>query len=107
MIGTGQKDFFFKEHELPVKVDSEGFHLMTRIQDEVHRFAIEYHRSLRGREQTKSILDDISGIGERRRKALMRHFSSIEDIRNATVEELAQIESMNENAAISVYEFFH
>lgn len=101
------KGLFFKEHELPVKVDSEGFHLMTRIQDEVHRFAIEYHRSLRGREQTKSILDDISGIGERRRKALMRHFSSIEDIRNATVEELAQIESMNENAAISVYEFFH
>ncbi len=101
------RGLFFREHELPVKVDSEGFHLMTRIQDEVHRFAIEYHRSLRGREQTKSVLDDINSIGERRRKALMRHFSSIEDIRNATVEELAQIESMNENAAISVYKFFH
>ena len=80
---------------------------MTRIQDEVHRFAIEYHRSLRSREQVKSVLDDISGIGAARRKALMKHFQSIEAIRNATTEELSQVESMNERAAVNVYKFFH
>lgn len=101
------RGIFFEEHEMPVKVDSAGFHLMTRIQDEVHRFAIEYHRLLRGKEQVKSILDDITGIGERRRKALMKHFKSIEDIRNAAIEELRQVESMNESAARNVYKFFH
>lgn len=65
------RGLFFEGHELPVKVDSEGFYLMTRIQDEVHRFAIEYHRSLRSKEQVKSVLDDINGIGGKRRKALM------------------------------------
>lgn len=101
------RGLFFKEQEVPVKAGSEGFHLMTRIQDEAHRFAVEYHRSLRGKEQTHSILDDINGIGKRRRKALMKHFMSIEDIRNATVEELGSIESMSESAAKSVYNFFH
>ena len=80
---------------------------MTRIQDEVHRFAIEYHRSLRSKAQVKSVLDDIAGIGPKRRKALMRHFKSLEKIRDASVEELMAAESMNENAARSVYEFFH
>lgn len=92
---------------MPVKTDSEGFYLMTRIQDEVHRFAIEYHRSLRSKEQVKSILDDISGIGKVRRKSLMKYFQSIEAIRNATVEELAQVENMNESTAINVYKYFH
>lgn len=101
------RGLFFEEHELPVKADSEGFHLMTRIQDEVHRFAIEYHRSLRSKEQVKSVLDDINGIGEKRRKALMKHFQSIEAIRNANVEEIAQAEGMNENVALNVYKFFH
>lgn len=101
------RGLFFEGHELPVKVDSEGFHLMTRIQDEVHRFAIEYHRSLRSKEQVKSVLDDINGIGEKRRKALMKHFQSIEAIRNAGVEEIAQVEGMNENVAVNVYKFFH
>lgn len=101
------RGLFFNGHELPVKADSEGFHLMTRIQDEVHRFAIEYHRSLRSKEQVKSILDDIKGIGSKRRKALMMHFQSIEEIRNATIDTLSQVESMNENAAANVYKFFH
>ena len=101
------RGLFFEGHELPVKVDSEGFHLMTRIQDEVHRFAIEYHRSLRSKEQVKSVLDDINGIGEKRRKALMKHFQSIEAIRNAGVEEIAQVEGMNGNAAVNVHKFFH
>ena len=101
------RGLFFREQELPINVNSEGFHLMTRIQDEVHRFAIEYHRSLRSKEQVKSILDDIPGIGERRRKALMRKFQSIDAIKNASVEELADTDSMNLKAAESVYEFFH
>ncbi len=101
------RGMFFDEHEIPIDTNSEGFHLMTRIQDEVHRFAIEYHRSLRSKEQVKSILDDIPGIGEKRRKALMKHFASIEAIKNAAIDELAQAESMNEKAAASVYKFFH
>ena len=101
------RGLFFREQELPINVNSEGFHLMTRIQDEVHRFAIEYHRSLRSKEQVKSILDDIPGIGERRRKALMRKFQSIDAIKNASVEELADTDSMNLKAAESVYGFFH
>ena len=101
------RGLFFDEHEIPIDTNSEGFRLMTRIQDEVHRFAIEYHRSLRSKEQVKSILDDIPGIGDKRRKALMKHFASIEAIKNAAIDELAQVESMNEKAAASVYKFFH
>ena len=101
------RGLFFDEHEIPIDTNSEGFRLMTRIQDEVHSFAIEYHRSLRSKEQVKSILDDIPGIGEKRRKALMKHFASIEAIKNAAIDELAQAESMNEKAAASVYKFFH
>ena len=101
------RGLFFDEHEIPIDTNSEGFRLMTRIQDEVHRFAIEYHRSLRSKEQVKSILDDIPGIGEKRRKALMKHFASIEARKNAAIDELARAESMNEKAAASVYKFFH
>lgn len=93
--------------EIPVDTSSEGFHLITRIQDEAHRFAIEFHRSLRGKEQVHSVLDDIPGIGETRRKALMRRFRSIENIRDASVEELSQTESMNAKSAQQVYDFFH
>ncbi|HBC90620.1 MAG TPA: excinuclease ABC subunit C, partial [Lactococcus sp.] len=101
------RGLYFHDRDLPIEVGSEGFYLMTRIQDEVHRFAIEYHRSLRSKEQVKSVLDDISGIGPKRRKALMRHFQSLEKIRDATIEELLEAESMNEKAARSVYAFFH
>ena len=79
----------------------------ARIQDEAHRFAIEFHRSLRSKEQVHSLLDDIPGIGETRRKALMRKFKSIENIRDASLEELTQTESMNAGSAQKVYEFFH
>ena len=98
---------FFNNVEIPIDTSSEGFHLVTRIQDEAHRFAIEYHRSLRSKEQVHSVLDDISGIGETRRKALMRRFRSIENIRDASVEELSQTESMNVQCAEAVYRFFH
>ena len=97
---------YFDEEEIEVKKNSEAFHLVTRIQDEAHRFAIEYHRSLRSKTQVRSILDDIPGIGETRRKALMRHFGDIGKIREATVEQLKDVPSMNERAAESVYLFF-
>lgn len=100
------RGLFFEDREVPVELHSEGFYLMTRIQDEVHRFAIEYHRSLRSKAQVKSILDDIPGIGEKRRKALMRYFKSLERIREASVEELCIPDGMNEKAAQSVYDFF-
>ena len=101
------RGLYFNNQELPIDTHSEMFKLITRIQDETHRFAIEYHRSLRGKQQIKSILDDINGIGPKRRNALMRYFKSIEKIREATVEELAGAPSMNEEAARNVYEFFH
>lgn len=101
------RGIYFHGEELPINTGSEGFHLMTRIQDEVHRFAIEYHRSLRSKVQVKSILDDIPGIGEKRRRALMKRFGSIEAVRSADIEELAQTETMNMGAATKVYEFFH
>ena len=101
------RGLFFQDREMPIQVNSEGFHLMTRIQDEVHRFAIEYHRSLRSKAQVKSVLDDIPGIGQTRRKALMRYFKSLEKIREASVEELKEADAMNERAAQSVYAFFH
>lgn len=97
---------FFEEEEIAIDKTSEAFRLVTRIQDEAHRFAIEYHRSLRSKTQIRSILEDIPGIGPARRKALMRHFGDINKIREASVEELKQVSSMNESAAEAVYHFF-
>lgn len=101
------RGLYFHNVEIPIDRHGEGFKLITRIQDEAHRFAIEYHRSLRSKSQVHSVLDDIEGIGPTRRKALMRRFASIEKIREATVEELAETESMNQQAAEKVYAFFH
>ena len=100
------RGLYYQNVEIPIDRHSEGFRLITRIQDEAHRFAIEYHRSLRGKDQVKSLLDDISGIGDTRRKALMRHFKSMDAIRDASVEELANVPGMNRKAAESVYTFF-
>ena len=101
------RGLYYHNEEIPIDRNSEAFRLVTRIQDEAHRFAIEYHRQLRGRGQVHSILDDIDGIGPARRKALMRTYQSLDDIKQASVEELAKIPSMNEKAAESVYKFFH
>ena len=101
------RGLYFHNVEIPIDTNSEGFRLITRIQDEAHRFAIEYHRSLRSKEQVHSILDDIEGIGPTRRKSLMRTFQSLEAIREAEVEELKKAPSMNEQSARRVYEFFH
>lgn len=101
------RGLYYNNVEIPIDTHSEGFHLITRIQDEAHRFAIEYHRSLRSKGQVHSILDDIEGIGPTRRKSLMKHFKTIDDIRNASIEALKQAPSMNEGAAKKVYDFFH
>lgn len=101
------RGLYFNNTEIPIDTSSEGFRLITRIQDEAHRFAIEYHRSLRSKEQVHSLLDDITGIGETRRKALMRRFKSMENIRDASLEELTETESMNAASARQVYDFFH
>ena len=101
------RGLYYNNVEIPIERTSEGFKLITRIQDEAHRFAIEYLRSLRSKVQVHSVLDDIEGIGETRRKALMRQFQSVERIREASVEELKETESMNERAAEAVYAFFH
>ena len=100
------RGLYYNNVEIPIDTHSQGFLLITRIQDEAHRFAIEYHRSLRSKTQVKSILDDIEGIGSVRRRALMKHFKDIENIKNATVEELMSVEGMNKKAAVAVNEFF-
>ncbi|HJA70799.1 MAG TPA: excinuclease ABC subunit UvrC [Candidatus Lachnoclostridium stercoravium] len=101
------RGLYYQNKEIPIDRRSEGFKLITRIQDEAHRFAIEYHRSLRSKGQVRSVLDDIEGIGDTRRKALLKRFKSVEGIREAQVEELQSVPGMNRKAAESVYEFFH
>ena len=101
------RGLYYNNIEIPIDKNSESFKLITRIQDEAHRFAIEYHRSLRGKTQIKSILDDIPGIGPARRKGLMRRFGSVECIKEATVSELMLADGMNEASAQAVYKFFH
>ena len=100
------RGLYYHNIELPIDTHSEGFKLITRIQDAAHRFAIEYHRSLRSKTQVKSVLDDIPGVGPARRKALMRHFKSLEEIRQASVEELMEIPEMNERTAEEIVTFF-
>ncbi|MGN0377202.1 MAG: excinuclease ABC subunit UvrC [Suilimivivens sp.] len=101
------RGLYYNNEEIPIDRDSEGFKLITRIQDEAHRFAIEYHRSLRSKSQVKSVLDEIPGIGPTRKKALMRHFKSIEEIKNADVETLSQVAEIPANIAEGIYHFFH
>ncbi len=101
------RGLYYNNLELPIDTRSEGFKLITRIQDEAHRFAIEYHRSLRSKAQVKSVLDGIPGVGPVRRKALMRHFKSIEEIRAASVEELAGLPEVSRRAAEEIYGYFH
>lgn len=101
------RGLYFNNKEIDIDRRSEGFKLITRIQDEAHRFAIEYHRSLRSKAQVKSVLDEIPGVGPTRRKALMKHFASIEEIKQAEFETLLEAEGMNRAAAQSVYDFFH
>ncbi|MBQ3583396.1 MAG: excinuclease ABC subunit UvrC [Lachnospiraceae bacterium] len=101
------RGLYFNNVELPINKSGEGFRLITRIQDEAHRFAITFHRDLRSKKQVHSILDDIEGIGAARRKALLREFKSLDAIKEASVETLKKVSSMNESAAQKVYDFFH
>ena len=101
------RGLYFNNVELPIDTHSEGFKLITRVQDEAHRFAIEYHRSLRGKAQVRSVLEEIPGIGPARRKALMRTFGSLEEIKNASLEELRGIPELNEKVAQEILEYFH
>ena len=101
------RGLYYNNVEIPIDKSSEGFQLITRIQDEAHRFAIEYHRSLRSKGQVRSVLDEIPGIGPSRRKALMMRFPSLDAIRNADIEELADTPTMNHKSAKAVYQYFH
>jgi excinuclease ABC subunit C len=101
------RGLYYDSRELPIDKSSELFKLITRIQDETHRFAIEYHKTLRGKAQVHSILDDISGIGPARRRALMKYFMSLEAIQAAEVDEIMKVPAMNRQAAEQVYDFFH
>ena len=101
------RGLYFKNEELPIDKNSECFRLITRIQDEAHRFAITFHRDLRSKGQVHSVLDDIPGVGPARRKDLMRHFENIEAIKNASVEELKDLPTINEKSARDIYNFFH
>ena len=100
------RGLYYRNVEIPIDTHSEGFKLITRIQDEAHRFAIEYHRSLRSKAQVKSVLDEIPGIGPARRKALMRHFGSINEVREASVEQLCEVPEIPEHIARQIYAFF-
>ena len=101
------RGLYYNQKEVPIARDSEGFKLITRVQDEAHRFAIEYHRSLHRNEGIHSMLDDIKGIGPARRKALMRHFKTIEEIKNADVDTLLSVPEITKNQAEEIYRFFH
>lgn len=101
------RGLIYNGEEISIPANSEAFKLVTRIQDEAHRFAISYHRSLRGKGLTISLLDEIESIGDTRKKALMKHFGSIDNIRGAEVHELEKVTGMNSKSARAVYDFFH
>lgn len=101
------RGLYFNNVELPVDTHGEGFKLITRVQDEAHRFAIEYHRSLRNKSQVKSVLDEIEGVGPARRKALMKHFMDIESIKKAEMSQLLEVDGITEQVAKNIYDFFH
>ena len=101
------RGLYFHNELIPIDRTSEGFHLITRLQDEAHRFAIEYHRSLRSKSQVHSFLDDVEGIGPARRKALMKRYASADEMRNASIEDLADTPSMDMRAAEKLYRYFH
>ena len=101
------RGLYYKDKEVEFPKGSEAIHMITALQDETHRFAINYHKQLRSESQTHSILDDIKGIGPKRRKALLLHFKDVDNIKKSTLEELAAVEGMDAKSAAAVYEFFN
>ena len=99
------RGIYFKGVEMPIDTASEGFKLLTRIQDEAHRFAIEYHRMLRGKNQVHSILDDIPNVGAKRRRELMKAFESIEELKKASLEDIIKVPGFNKPSAQSVFDY--
>lgn len=101
------RGLLYQNEEVILKTTSEGFKLITRIQDEVHRFSIEYHKKLRSKAQVQSVLDDIKGVGKERKKYLMQHFKSVELLRQATLEEIEAVPGITKDVALNIYTFFH
>jgi excinuclease ABC subunit C len=101
------RGLLYKGQEVIVPKGTEGFKLVTRIQDEVHRFSIEYHKKLRSKEQIQSLLDDIKGVGKERKKVLMQHFKSVENLRQASLEEIEQVGGIPIDIAGNIYHYFH
>jgi len=99
-------DLYFNGSLRELKKCNSAFRLISEIQDEVHRFAIEYHKTLRSKEMVHSILDEIEGVGEKRRIALMKHFKSLEAIQNASLDELLEVQGLNKRVAEKILEFF-
>ena len=101
------RGLLYENKELPISPGTEGFKLITRIQDEAHRFAIDYHRQLLGRDQVRSIMDDIPGVGKKRKKALIQHFGSLDKIKKASIDDIKEVAGIPENVAINIYNFFN
>ena len=101
------RGIYFNNKEIPIDRSSEGFKLVTRLQDEAHRFAIEYHRSLRGKNEVHSFLDEVDGIGPARRKALMREFSGYLEMKECTVDDFLKVPEMNRKSAENLYNYLH
>ena len=101
------RGLLYKNKELPLSVGTEGFKLIARIQDEAHRFAIDYHRKLLGRDQVRSVLDDIPGVGKQRKKILIQHFGSLDKLKKASLDEIKEVKGIPENTALGIYDFFH
>ncbi len=100
------RGLYFNNVEIPIDIRSEGFHLITRIQDEAHRFAIEYHRSLRSQAQVHSVLDEIPGVGPARRKALMKSFASIDELKQADAATISERADLPMHIAEGIVAFF-
>lgn len=101
------RGLLYQNKELPLSVGTEGLKLITRIQDEAHRFAIDYHRKLLGRDQVRSILDDIPGVGKQRKKILIQHFGSLDKLKRASLDEIKEVNGISDNIALNIYDFFH
>lgn len=97
---------YFMEHMIPIKKEPELYRYIASIQEEVHRFAIEYHRTLRSKNMVNSILEEIEGVGEKRRTALLKHFKSIDKIKEASLEDIEAVEGMSKKTAEKIYQYF-
>lgn len=101
------RGLLYKGEEVLLPIGTEGFKCLTRIQDEVHRFSIEYHKKLRSKAQVQSLLDDIKGVGKQRKKLLIQHFKSVDNLKKASLEEIQMVPGIPKDTAYNVYHYFH